>query len=130
MMGMGARAVRVLVYRAPVDMRKQHDGLAALVTGELRGDLLSGDVYVFVGKTRKRAKALTWDGTGLCLYSKKLVQGKFAAPWAAVGDGGNGGELTLTGSELLLFFEGSTLVFRRALSPPPYDPSGDALVFA
>lgn len=126
MIGAGSRAVRVLVHRTPVDMRKQYDGLAAIVARELGGDVTSGDVYVFVGKTRKRAKALAWDGTGLCLYSKKLVQGHFAAPWTC---GGTTGALTLTASELALFFEGSSLVMTKPLSPPPYDRSSDALVF-
>lgn len=127
MLGVGTRAVRVLVHRAPVDMRKQYDGLAAIVARDLRGDVTSGDIYVFVGKTRKRAKALMWDGTGLCLYSKKLVQGHFAAPWRC---SGNADSLMLTASELALFFEGSSLVLTKPLSPPPYDPTRDVLVFA
>ncbi len=127
MLGIGARAVRVLIHRTPVDMRKQYDSLAAIVACELGSDVMSGDVYVFVGKTRKRAKALVFDGTGLCLYSKKLLQGQFAAPWTS---SGSAGVLTLTVSELALFFEGSSLVLKKPLSPPPYDPTTDALVFA
>ncbi len=127
MFGVGTRSARIFVHRVPCDMRKQYDGLAAMVARELGGDVTSGDVYVFVGKTRKRAKALVWDGTGLCLYSKKLVQGHFAAPWTCAG---SPSALTLTASELALFFEGSSLVLSRPLSPPPYDRTSDALVFA
>ena len=30
---------------------------------------------------RKRAKVLYFDGTGLCVFAKRLETGKFAAPW-------------------------------------------------
>ena len=45
--------VRVFVYRAPVDMRKAYDTLAALVEGPMGMSLVSGDVFVFIGRTRK-----------------------------------------------------------------------------
>ena len=126
MFGVGARSVRIWVYRTPVDMRKQYDGLAALVARELNADIQAGDVYVFVSKTRKRAKVLMWDGTGLCLYAKKLAQGRFTAPWHCPSDKA---ALTVSASELALLFEGSELALRRSLSPPLYKPSMDALEF-
>ena len=73
--------VRVFVYREPVDMRKAYDTLGALVEGPMKKSLLSGDVFVFIGRRRKRAKALYFDGTGLCLLCKRLSTGHFAAPW-------------------------------------------------
>jgi transposase len=126
MLGVGARSVRIWVYRTPVDMRKQYDGLAALVTRELNADIQTGDVYVCVGKTRKPAKAPMWDGTGLCLYSKRLVQGHFTAPWKCAS---HEAALNVTPSELALFFEGSEMVLRRPVNPPPYKPSRDVLEF-
>jgi hypothetical protein len=50
------RQVRVLAFTAPVDMRKSYDTLSAVVTQELGRDVLAGDVFLFVGQTRKRAK--------------------------------------------------------------------------
>jgi transposase len=41
-------------------------------------DELSGDLYLFVSRTRRRAKVLLWDGTGLCVYAKRLESGRFA----------------------------------------------------
>ena len=108
-----ARAV--LVHREPVDMRKQYDSLAALARA-MGHELERGAVSLFVGKTRTRAKALYFDGTGVCLFAKRLEQGRFAAPWEQLASR----ELTLTATELALFFEGSELVFRRALTPPTY----------
>jgi transposase len=112
--------VRVFVYREPVDMRKAYDTLGALVEGSMKKSLVSGDVFVFIGRTRKRAKALYFDGTGLCLLSKRLETGHFAAPWKSPGEG----PLSLTMSELWLLLEGSELVLRVRLSPEPYQPMG------
>lgn len=112
------RQVRVYVYREPVDMRKAYDSLSALVSGSLKKSVTTGDVFVFVGKTRKRAKALYFDGTGLCLLCKRMVSGHFAAPWARPGSG----PIELTMSELALLIEGSELVMRARLSPDVYVP--------
>jgi transposase len=113
--------VRVFVYREPVDMRKAYDTLSALVEGPMKKSLLSGDVFAFIGRTRKRAKALYFDGTGLCLLSKRLEVGHFAAPWKRPGEG----PLQLTMSELALLFEGSELALRVRLSPAQYLPMAD-----
>jgi transposase len=113
--------VRVFVYREPVDMRKAYDTLSALVEGPMKKKLLSGDVFAFIGRTRKRAKALYFDGTGLCLLCKRLEIGHFAAPWKRPGEG----PLELTMSELALLLEGSELALRLRLSPAPYRPMAD-----
>lgn len=108
------RRVTVYAYAQPTDMRKGFDGLSALVTEGLERDPLNGDVYIFVSRDRVRAKVLHWDGTGLCIYAKRLERGRFAHLWRDTSDG----PLTLTVSELDLFLEGSTIVGRVALSPP------------
>jgi transposase len=113
--------IRVFVYREPVDMRKAYDTLTVLVEGSMEKRLLSGDVFVFIGRTQKRAKALYFDGTGLCLLCKRLETGRFAAPWKRPGDG----PLELTMSELALLLEGSEHALRVRLSPEPYRPMAD-----
>lgn len=113
----------VLAYRAPVDLRKSYDALSALVAQELGRDVLSGELYLFINKKRRRAKVLYFDGTGLCLFAKRLEKGRFAAPWARSGDG----PLRLTMSELLLWLEGSELVGRMRISPPPWTPGEQAV---
>jgi len=119
-LGTGGR-VRVFVYREPVDMRKAYDTLSALVAGPMKKSLVSGDVFVFIGRTRKRAKALYFDGTGLCMLCKRLEIGHFAAPWKRPGEG----PLQLTMNELALLLEGSEIALRVPLSPPPYRPMHD-----
>lgn len=108
------RQVGVWAYGGPADLRKGFDGLSGLVTRELGRNPLSGDLFLFVNRARTLAKVLVWDGTGLCIYSKRLEQGRFACLWRAPGEA----RLRLTMSELSLFLEGSKLVGKMELSPP------------
>jgi transposase len=97
-------------------MRKGHDGLSAIVRDGLERDPLSGELFLFVSRDRKRAKVLLWDGTGLCLYAKRLERGRFSRLWR------EGSEvLRLTMNELQLFLEGSRLVGKVELSPPEFE---------
>src|SRR5580692_12075689 len=73
-------AVRVLVATKPVDFRKGAEGLAALVRETMRADPFSGAVYVFRAKRADRVKLIYWDGTGVCLFAKRLEDGKFRWP--------------------------------------------------
>lgn len=116
-----SRSRRVFAYQQPCDMRKQFDSLAALVTGAMGHDILSGDLFLFVGRTRTRAKVSYFDGTGLCVFAKRLERGHFAAPW----DGQN----ELTESELQLLLEGAELVGRMPLSPRRVEYSDRQVVF-
>ncbi len=93
------RRVTVYAYGRSTDMRKGFDGLSALVTQDLARDPLSGEVFIFVSRDRVRAKVLQWDGTGLCVYAKRLERGRFAQLWCEGGDP----PITLTVSELDLF---------------------------
>ena len=112
MIGVTGRC-RVYAYASPADMRKSYEGLSALVREELGRDPLSGDLYLFCNRLRHRAKVLHWDGTGLCVYAKRLERGRFACLWRRR----DRTELKLSESELRLFLEGSQLVGRVALSP-------------
>jgi transposase len=112
------RRVRVFAYAKPADMRKHYDGLYALVVSEMKADPLSGDLFLFTNRRRTRAKALLWDGTGLCIYQKRLERGRFALLWRR----SDKEMFEMTLSELALFFEGSTLVGALRLSPPPTSP--------
>lgn len=108
------RRVAVYAHTQPTDMRKGFDGLCALVTQGLHRNPLDGDVFLFVSRDRVRAKALHFDGTGLCVYAKRLERGRFAPVWRADPDA----PITLTISELDLFFDGSALIGRLPLTPP------------
>jgi transposase len=103
-----ARQVDVFAHAAPVDMRKSFDTLAALVKQELGQNLLSGSLFLFTSKDRKRAKVLYFDGTGLCLFAKRLDKGRFAA----LADRARSRSVKMTLSELTQFIEGSEWIGR------------------
>ena len=113
------RALRVWAYPGPADLRKGFDGLAGLVATQLRQDPLRGDCYLFVNRDRTRAKVLVYDGTGLCIYQKRLEQGRFAALW---GRDSACPAVELTMSELALYLEGSRMIGKIALSPRTIRP--------
>jgi len=77
--------VRILVATKPVDFRKGHDGLAALVKNELRKEPFTGTVFVFRAKRADRLKLLYWDGTGLVMAYKRLEEVSFT--WPAITNG-------------------------------------------
>jgi transposase len=93
-------AVRVMVATRPVDFRKGADGLAVLVRESLAADPFSGAVYVFRAKRADRIKLVFWDGTGLCLYAKRLEDGIFR--WPKIEDG----VMRLSAAQLSALLEG------------------------
>ena len=108
------RALVVFAYPKPADLRKGYNGLFGLVEEALALDAMSGAYFLFVNRRRTSCKVLHWDGTGLCLYCKRLERGQFAALWRDDEDK----VLELTSTELSLVLEGSALVGRRRVSPP------------
>jgi transposase len=74
--------VKVLVASQPVDFRKGPDGLLALVR-DAGSDPFSGALFVFRAKRADRVKIVWWDGSGVCLYSKRLEKAQFV--WPRVG---------------------------------------------
>ena len=74
-----AKDKRIFVRLGFTDMRKQINGLAAIVQ-ELRPEgPFDGSYFVFCGKTKRIAKILYWDDTGFCLWQKRLERDAF--PW-------------------------------------------------
>jgi transposase len=92
--------LRIMVASRPVDFRRGMDGLAALVTQMLFADPFAGDIFVFRAKRTDRIKILVWDGSGLCLVSKRLEAGGFT--WPPVCDGA----ISLSAMQLRLLFAG------------------------
>jgi transposase len=92
--------VRILLAAQPVDFRKGMDGLAALVQQALRADRFAGDVFIFRPRRADRVKILVYDGTGLCLYAKRLEAGRFS--WPSPADG----VVRLSAAQLSTLLEG------------------------
>lgn len=68
-------------------MRRGIDTLTSVVLSELGQDPYAGDCFVFLGRDRRRLKALVWEEGGFWLCLKRLEAGTFAdpSPWCAVG---------------------------------------------
>lgn len=81
--------MRIFVCTTPTDMRRQFDGLAALVTHALGQDALSGDYFVFLNRSRTICKVLSWDRDGFVILAKRLERGRFQYP-----AGGEGAAVT------------------------------------
>lgn len=111
------RQVTVWACAEPTDMRKSFDGLAAMARAHLGRDVLDGDMFLFVARSRRQARVLHWDGTGLCVFAKRLEHGRFNAPW----QGSESTPWQLTMTELSLFLEGCRLVGKLAISPPAFE---------
>lgn len=107
-------AVRVFAYGAPADLRKGFDGLAGLVERHFGRDLQDGDLFLFINRRKTSAKVLHWDGTGLCIYAKRLARGRFTQLWDP---GQTPQTVTLTRSELGLLLEGAALRGKLPISP-------------
>jgi transposase len=60
-----------------VDMHKGFDGLAGIVRNHLKQDPQTGDVFVFLNKSKTHIKLLYWDGDGFAIFYKRLEQGRF-----------------------------------------------------
>jgi transposase len=103
------QAVRIVIATRPVDFRKGHDGLAAVVQNELGLDPHSGVIVVFRAKRGDRIKVLVWDGSGMVMAYKRLEQGRFA--WPAIRDG----VMRLSKAQFEALFEG--LDWRRVYGP-------------
>ena len=73
-------SVRVYLAAEPVDLRRGHDGLVAIVRSEWRLNPFDGHLFVFFGRRLDRVKILAWDRNGFVLYYKRLSQGRFRMP--------------------------------------------------
>ena len=72
--------VKVHIACGVTDMRKGIDGLATLVQEVLLHDPFSGHLFAFRGGRANLIKILYWDGTGLCLFTKRLEHRIFEWP--------------------------------------------------
>ena len=88
-----APGTKVFLACQPIDLRAGFDGLAAKVQQIIGADPFSGHVFIFRSKRGHYLKGLYWDGSGLCLFAKRLERHKFVwppivkpAPAQALGD--------------------------------------------
>jgi transposase len=100
-------ATRVFLALRPIDGRKGFNGLYTLIKETLQQEPTSGFLYVFLNKRRNRLKILTYDGSGLILFTKRLDRGTYATPV------GQGQSVNLRPEELMLLLHGIESPSRR-----------------
>ena len=96
---------RFFLYGQSADMRKGFDGLSGLVINKLGQDPLSGDIFIFINRTRTLVKILVWDQTGFAIWHKRLEQGTFEMP--KIEKPAN--SIEITRQKLMLILEGISL---------------------
>ena len=83
-------------------MRKNINGLAAIVESSFKLDLFDGALFVFCNSKRDRLKILVWDDDGFWLCFKRLEKGHFR--WPAPGEEAT---MLLSGEELDILLGGA-----------------------
>jgi transposase len=94
--------VKVHLALGETDMRKGMDGLATMVQEVLKRDAFSGHLFAFRGRRANMIKLLFWDGTGLCLFTKRIDRGHFVWPRISI----EGESIPLTPAQLAMLIEG------------------------
>ena len=72
--------VEIFLGVDPIDLRWGFDRLAGLVAERLGRSARAGALFVFFGRRREAIKVLFFDGSGLCLFYKRLDHGTFRLP--------------------------------------------------
>lgn len=90
-------------------MRKNFDGLSAIVVNGFKKDPLRDGIFVFVNKSRDKMKLLVWDRHGYWLHYKRLEGGRFQMPPCDVNTTTSYEALSITCEQLLLIIEGIDL---------------------
>ena len=98
--------LKVFLATAPCDRRASFTGLWAVAEQQLGEDPKSGALFVFGNRRRNRIKILYFDGTGVCIFMKRLEGGTFRWPQSA---GAPGAKLRLAPQALQLLLDGIDL---------------------
>jgi transposase len=107
---------KIFMYPRVLDMRAGADRLAHLCKEEIGMNPYQGAVFLFFNRDRSRAKIYFYDGTGSCVFSKRLERGRFKVP--LVGSGQKCG--IVVSNELSLLLEGVDT--SKILRPRPWIP--------
>lgn len=76
------RGVEIFVGLEPIDLRWGFDRLAGIVAERIGRKPRCGALFLFFGRRRGALKVLFYDGTGLCVFYKRLDRGTFRIPVA------------------------------------------------
>ena len=74
--------VEIFVGLDPIDLRWSFDRLTGVVSERIGREARSGALFVFFGKRRDALKVFFFDGSGLCVFYKRLDHSTFRLPVA------------------------------------------------
>jgi transposase len=74
--------VQIFVALEAIDLRYGFARLSGVVREQIGYEPTSGALFVFYGRRRDALKILFSDGTGTCLFYKRLQRGTFRMPEA------------------------------------------------
>ena len=98
------------------DLRKGLDGLTALVQSRLNENPFNGSLYIFRGRRGDKIKVLWYSHDGLCLFYKRLSDGRFVWPQVT------GGTVAMSAAQLAMLLEGIDWRRPKRTAPSPQDP--------
>ena len=98
------------------DLRKGLDGLSALVQSRLNENPFNGSLYIFRGRRGDKIKVLWYSHDGLCLFYKRLSDGRFV--WPQVTEG----TVAMSAAQLAMLLEGTDWRRPKRTAPSPQDP--------
>jgi len=108
--------VRIWIVAGFTDLRRGFDGLCAQVQNELKESPFSGELYIFRGKRGDKIKILWYSHDGLCLFYKRLSDGKFVWPQS------KDGTVAMSGAQLSMLLEGIDWRRPKRTMMSPKDP--------
>jgi transposase len=119
---------KIFLARDATDMRRSFNGLITLTEAVLRKDPASGHLFVFINRRRDMIKILHWDGTGFCIWYKRLARGGFQMP--SIESAALAASVELSTSQLSLILEGidlNSVRQRLRYRRPPAETAGQEL---
>jgi transposase len=75
--------VQIFVALEPIDMRWSFDKLAGAALDRIGYDARSGALFIYFGKRKDAVKVLFFDGSGMCVFYKRLDRRVFRVPQAS-----------------------------------------------
>jgi transposase len=116
---MPSNQFQIFLYPRAMDMRAGYDKLAQVVKDEIGMSPHNGAVFLFFNRERTRARVYFYDGSGACLFSKRLEQGRFKVPIIDPG----AAYAVIESTELGLLLEGCDVT--KVIRPKRWRPRQD-----
>ncbi len=109
--------VKVYMAVSAADMRWGFDRLASECKEMLGLDPYCGHLYLFLNRARDRARIIYFDGSGSCVFSKRLEKGTYKVPVHRSGEA----TVKIVAADLALLLEGVNV--SNVARPKPWRPT-------